>query len=148
MSKENIASVKGLDLPISTKKSIAICNFIRNKYLQKARNHLTLTLEKKKAIPLRRYNSDRAHRKGKVGPGFFPEKASKEIIYLLNSLEANARQKGLNTNSLFLKTAIANRASIPITLGRQRRATKRTHIELAVIEKIAKKSSQDKPSAK
>ena len=107
-------------------------------------------MEKKLAIPLKRYHKDRGHRKGKIGPGFFPQKATKEIISLLNTLEANARNKGLNTETLFLKSAIANKASIPIRFGRRRRGTKRTHIEIIAEEKEkkTKKATKDKKEEK
>ena len=133
MDKANIATVKGLNLPISTKASIEICNYIRYKQLNRARNELNLVLEKKLAIPLKRFHKDRGHRES-IGPGFYPEKPTKEIIKLLNSIEANAQNKGLNTDSLILKKIIVNKASTPSHSGRNRGLMKRTHIEIEVHE--------------
>ncbi len=135
MDKENYAMVMGVDLPISTKHSIELCSFIRYKTIKQAKKQLSLTLEKKLAIPLKRFHKDRGHRKGKIGPGFYPQNATKHFIMLLNSLEANAQNKGLNTEILYLKKAIANKAATSAHFGRQRRNMKRTHIEFVAEEK-------------
>ena len=103
MDKDNYAIAKGLDLPISTKHSVEICSFIRYKEVIKAKKQLSLVLKKKLAVPLTRFNKDRGHRKGSIGPGFYPLKAAKEILDLLKLVEANARNKGLNSDVLILK---------------------------------------------
>jgi len=143
MDKEIIASVKGTDLPISTKHAIEICSFIRNKKVETAKKQLNLVLEKQLAIPLKKFHKDRGHRKGKIGPGFYPQKATKEVLNLLSSLESNSSNKGLNNDFLYLTKAIANRASAPMHFGRQRGTEmKRTHIELVGKEKETKKQKQ------
>jgi len=134
MKEEHCARARGFNLPISTKQSIEICNFIRYKGLEKARKQLKLVLEKKLAIPLNRFHKDRGHRKGKIGPGFFPEKATKEIINLLNTLESNAVNNGLNVDNLILKEIIANKGSISLRHGRRRVSSKSTHIEVTAEE--------------
>ena|SRR3989344_2084195 len=138
MDKSNIATAKGLDLPISTKASIEVCNFIKHKSLQRAKRYLDLVLEKKAAIPLTQYNQNRGHRVGKMGPGFFPQKTTKEIIRILNSAEANAKNKGLNVEILIIKNIIVNKASRPMKTGRIRGQKKRSHIEIFLCEKEAK----------
>mgnify|MGYP001609022232 CR=1 FL=1 len=141
---ENEAKARGLNLPISTKHCIEICNFIRYKTVKKAKKDLNLALEKKIAIPLTRFHKDRGHKKGKIGPGFYPENAAKQIIKLLNLLEANAQNKGLNKEELFLKTLIVNKASTTRRFGRRNRSSKRTHIEMIAEEKIEKKEGKEK----
>jgi len=137
MVEENSALVIGLDLPISTKHSIEICNFIRNKNIVEAKKDLNLVLEKRLAIPLRRFHDSRGHRRGHVGPGFFPEKATREILRLILSLEANVRQKGMNYEQVYLSSVITNKASRPLHHGRQgRRVMKRTHIRIMAAEKV------------
>lgn len=138
MNKENTAKIKGLDLPISTKHSIEIANFIKYKPLNRARSQLNLVLEKRLAIPLKKYHKDRGHRKGAIGPGFFPEKATKEILKLLKSLEGNAQNAGLATGALILNKIIVNKAHSPSHGGRNRGKLKRTHIEIEVIEEEKK----------
>ena len=143
MDKETTAKVIGLDLPISTKHSIEICDFIRHRPITKAKKYLELVLEKKEAIPLKRFHKDRGHRRGNIGPGFYPEKATKEIISLLKGLEANAQNKGLNTTNLIISKAIANKASRPYRYGRKRGLkAKRTHIEIEAKETQVKKETK------
>ncbi|MCK4522439.1 MAG: 50S ribosomal protein L22, partial [Nanoarchaeota archaeon] len=98
-NKENMAKVCGKALPISTKKTIVVCDFIRHKNLQKAKELLGNVVKKKIAVPFTRFNKDMGHKKG-MGAGRFPVKTSKEMILLLESAEANAQFKGLNTSSL------------------------------------------------
>ncbi|MEK6951575.1 MAG: 50S ribosomal protein L22 [Nanoarchaeota archaeon] len=140
MDKENTAVVRGMDLPISTKHSIEICDYIRYKSITKIKKYLELVMEEKEAIPLKRFHKDRGHRKGNMGPGFYPKKATKEFIILLNSLEANAKNQGLSINDLIISKAMANKASTPHKYGRKRGLkTKRTHIELRAESKEIKK---------
>lgn len=150
------AKVKGSSLPISTKHCIELCNFIRNKPINKIKKQLELVLEKKLAIPAKRFNKDRAHKKGKIAAGFYPQKATKQIILLLNSLEANAQNKGMSVKELILTKAIANKASKPLKYGRQRGLqAKRTHIDFEAQELVKKaklsknlKASQQQQDAK
>ena len=136
---EHMAKAIGRDMPISTKMAIEICNFIRNKELQEAKAFLAEVKEGKKPVPLKRFNSNVGHKKGKLAAGRFPKKASTHILKLLESAEANAQSKGLNTGSLAISWLVPNRASTPMRYGRQRsRESKATHIEV-VVEEIAKK---------
>lgn len=139
--KENQAFVRGLDLSVSWKDSVEICRFLRKKNIQKAKQMLQRVLDKKLAIPIKRYGlTDRGHRKGKIGPGFYPQKATKEILNLLNTLEANAQDKGLNVSNLILKELIPNKASLPWHSGRKRRRKmKRAHIKIIAEEVKSKK---------
>ena len=139
--KENQAFVRGLNLPISWKDSVEICRFLRKKNLQRAKQMLQRVLDKKIAIPIERYGlTDRGHRKGKMGPGFYPQKATKYILQLLNTLEANAQDKGLNASNLILKELIPNKASTPWHYGRKRRRKmKRAHLKIVAEEAKSKK---------
>lgn len=139
MTNENIAKAAGRDLSISTKCAIEISSFIRGKNLQRAKKMLEEVLKMKRAVPYTRFNKDRGHKAGKIAAGGYPINASKEILNLLKSVEANAQNKGLDTNSLFIKTIIANRASSPWHPGRhRRRKMKRTHVDIIVEEKVSK----------
>jgi len=145
MEKEHTARVYGSDLPISTKVSVEICKFIKNKDLNKSRDYLQKVLEKKVAIPYKRYNKDTPHRPGKMAAGRYPQKASKEFIKLLNLLQANAEHKGLDSDNLIIYFASANKAARIPRYGRHRgRVSKRTHIELRVMEKEEKEEQPRK----
>ena len=142
-NKENMARAIGISMSISVKHSIEICNFIRNKNVGKAKNVLNDVIEEKQFIPFRRFNSDVGHKKGgRGGAGRYPKKASKEILDLINQVEANAQIKGLNTANLVITHLIANKATTVTRFGRKRsRKAKRTNIEIVVQEKTAEKKA-------
>lgn len=126
----------GNDLPISVKDSIEICNFIRRRSLDDSKKILEEVIDEKRAIPYRRFNMDRGHKKGKMGPGRYPKKASLHILQVLESAEANAKNLNLDVKNLYIKSIIANKASRPWHQGRQRRIKmKRTHVNVILAEK-------------
>ncbi|MBD3204597.1 50S ribosomal protein L22 [Candidatus Woesearchaeota archaeon] len=143
--QENMAYALGLNLSISTKKAVEICNYIRNRSVIKAKTLLEETIQKERPVPMKRFNRDTAHKK-RIGPGKYPVKAAKEILNVIKSAEFNALQKGLSTHHLKIVHIKANKAQTPWRYGRQRRRkTKRTHIEVVVGEKKpAKKQKSDK----
>ena len=145
-NKENMAKAVGRSLPISTKQAIEICDFIRHKSVTNAKAILNDVLNEKKAIQFKRFNADMGHKKG-IGPGRYPKKTSKEILRLLETAEANAQFKGLNTTNMVIKQLIANKAGKQWHFGRKRRRKmKRTHIEVIVEEKA--KETKDKGKEK
>ncbi len=137
-----MARTIGMALPISFKQSIEICNFIRNKDVNYARTFLSQVIEKKQAVPLKRFNANTGHKKN-MAAGRYPKKASIEILSLINSVEANAQFKGLNTANLVITHINANKASKVMRFGRKRsREAKRTSVEIVVQEKGDKKSDK------
>jgi len=140
MKNENIARAKGANLVISSKFAIEICGFIRGKNVAKMQKYLADVLKFKKAIPFKRYIMDLPHQKGKQGPSRYPTNAVKEILGVLNSAVSNAEDKGLDTSSLVIKNAIANKGPTVWRFGRQaRRQAKRTHVEIIVQESLETK---------
>lgn len=138
-----MAKAVGRALPISTKSSVEVCNFIRNKSLQDVKKILEAVIKEKKAIPFRIYNSDRGHKKS-IGPGRYPKKIARELLKLVNAVEANAQFKGLDTSSLFISHICPQRAGKTWRFGRQRRRVmKKTNIEIMIKEK-AKKPKETK----
>jgi len=135
---EHIASAKAVGVPVSTKHSIEISKFLRYKPLSFAKAYLSEVIDLKKAIPFKTFNRDRGHKAG-MAAGRFPEKAAKEFLKLLNSAESNAQFKGLNVSNLKIIKLLANKAAIPMTGGRNRTSTKRTHLEVEVKELRVKK---------
>ena len=134
-NKEHMAKVSGNALPISTKQSIEVCNFIRSKGLNKAKDILNRVVDMEVAVPFKRFNGDTGHKKG-IGPGKFPVRTSEEIVKLLESVEANAQFKGLDTGKLVIKHICANKAAKSWHYGRQRRRKmKRTNIDIIVEER-------------
>ncbi|MBD3310430.1 50S ribosomal protein L22 [Candidatus Woesearchaeota archaeon] len=140
--KEHMARTVGVALPISTKQSIEICNHIRNKNVESAKKILQDAIEKKKAIPFRRFNNDVGHKPG-MAAGRYPVKACSRILELVNTAEANAQFKGLNTSLLTITHINAQNASRPWRYGRQRRRqSKRCHIEIVVQEMPEEKKAK------
>ena len=123
--KKTEAVVNGRDLPISTKHSIAICNFIRGRRVDEAIFILDEVSRFRRVLPMK---GEIPHRKGKVMSGRYPITAAKLFIKLLRQLSANA-----TVNDIDLETAriecIANRASRPYKrFGSMK--FKRTHVTL------------------
>ncbi len=141
VKNENVAKASSLNLAISTKDCIEISNFLRYKPLSFAKAYLEEVIELKKAIPLKRFIRDIGHKKG-MSSGRYPVKAAKQFLVLLNSVEANAQFKGLNTSGLKITKLISNKASIPSTGGRSRTGTKRSSLEVEVQEVVAKKEDK------
>ena len=125
--KKSTAQVNGYNIPISTKVSIAICKFIKNKKTSQAISDLEKVRIGKKAVPMK---GEIPHRKGKgMMSGRFPKKASEHFIKLLKSASANAISNNIE-NPVVIE-AIANIGSRPHgRFGNIRR--KRTHIKIVV----------------
>ncbi len=132
--KEHMARAVGVALPISTKQAIEICNSIRYTQLSRAKKLLTEVGQKKAAIKFRRFTEGAGHQPG-IGAGKYPLKASREILNLLESAEANAQFKGLHTGSLVIAHISAQDGGKVWRYGRKRRRKmKRTHVEIVVEE--------------
>lgn len=143
-----MARVVGRSLPISTKYSIEICKYLRGKDLQRAKKLLVDAINLKKPIPFTRFNADMGHKKGEFASGRFAVKASASILELLESCEANAKYKGLDSSSLIIVHMNAHKGAQQWHYGRQRRRKmKRTHVEL-VVEETAKSSGKEKVASK
>jgi large subunit ribosomal protein L22 len=146
-NKDNMARVLGRSLPISLKQSIEICNSIRNKSLNFAKQFLNDVANKKRAVPFRRFNKNMGHKKG-MSSGRYPKNASTEILGLLNQAEANAQFKGLNTSNLIINHIKADKSATVNRFGRKRsRRAKRAHLEIVVGEKIVEKNNPSKSPA-
>lgn len=137
--RKDFAVVRIKDVPISTKHSVAICDFIRNKELGDAISDLEKVLKLKKAVPMK---GEVPHRRGKgmsSGSGRFPRKASENFIKILRSLAANAVYNGIE-EPVVVK-AVANIGVRPFgRFGAVRK--KRTHLEIEVKDKINKQKEK------
>lgn len=128
--KKDFAIVNAISLPISTKKSVAICKFIRGKKIERAIADLEEVSRFKKAIPMR---GEIPHRKGRgMMAGRYPIKPVGFFIKMLKNLKANANVNGIEEPVII--EAVPNRASRPYgRFGAVKR--KRTHIMIKVMEK-------------
>ena len=139
---DQFARAKANELPVSPKHAIEIARFIRNQDVNRAISYLNDVVEKKKAVPFRRFNRNVAHKRGLEGwdAGRYPVKASQGYIKLLESIKKNAEYSGLDADRLVIVHAAANRgrgqkAFFPRATGRatpKRRET--VNIEVIVQE--------------
>ncbi|HEV2429668.1 MAG TPA: 50S ribosomal protein L22 [Thermoplasmata archaeon] len=117
-----VARARGIEVPMSPKKTYEVLNAIRGRSIEEARAILQGAVEGTRAIPFRRYNQETAHHTG-TGPGRFPKKVAKTLLQLLANAEANAEYEGMDTDALIVKVAASGRgrirkASMPRAQGR------------------------------
>ena len=141
---EHSATAKTTDISISFKHSVEISSAIRYRSTAVAKEILQKAIDMKKAIPFKRYNKNVAHKHGMMS-GRYPQKAAKQFLKLIQSVEANAQAKGLNAANLKITRMMANLGSIPFTGKRFRTSTKRTNLEIEVQEMVEKKAAKKEP---
>jgi len=137
-----IAKLVSHNLRISRKFSVELCNLLRYKDVNRAEKMLEQIIAKQLPVPLKRYNRDVGHKKGKgIAAGRYPIKAAETILKLLRSAKANAENKGMNVENLYIARMVANKGNTRWHFGRhRRRKMKSTHIEIELAEKqITKK---------
>ena len=136
----SVARARGVELPISPKKTYEVLNAIRGLPLERARRVLEDAVELRHAIPFRRYNQETSHKRG-VGPGRFPKKVAKNVLQILRNAESNAEYESLDTDRLYVKVAASSRgrilkASMPRAHGRATAWNEQTtHIEIVLAER-------------
>ena len=144
---EHVAKASTKNAPVSTKHCIELCRWLRYKNTSEAKKMLEEVIALKIAVPYRKFVRDIGHRAG-MSTGRYPQKASKEMLKLVKSVEANAQGKGLDISNLKIIRILANRAPTPFTGSRHRHGTKRSHIELEVMERKSKDAKDKKEDNK
>jgi large subunit ribosomal protein L22 len=132
----------GREMQISHKHAREICNAIRGKLVDKAKEYLEEVIEMKRSVPFKRHHKKVGHRSDLVGwdVGRYPVKAAQKILELLNSLEKNAENKGLEVDRLLLFHAASqrgrkNKRIFPRAFGSSSaKVTILTHVEFAAEE--------------
>jgi large subunit ribosomal protein L22 len=110
-----VARSRGIEVPMSPKKTYEVLNAIRGLPVDRAETFLEEVVALRRAVPFRRYNQEVAHKKG-IGPGRYPKKVARTVLQLLRNARENAEYEGLDTDRLFVKVAASGR-------GRIRKAT-------------------------
>ena len=148
-NKELMARAIGRDVPISTKQAIEIANHLRHRKLVQAKNLLKMVVQKKHAVPFKRFTNGLGHKPGKIASGRYPIKAAGVFLKLMESVEANAQTKGLNTGELEIIHICAHKAHSPVHYGRHSgREFKRSHVEVVVQETTGKKKGKQETEKK
>lgn len=127
--KRSEALMNSYNVPVSTKKSMAICKFIKGKTIESAQKYLEEVTKERKVIPMK---GEIPHRKGRIMSGRYPVNTAKHFIPLLKSLAGNATMNGIDDP--IIVEAVANKAPRPYgRFGMWKR--KRSHIKLIAREK-------------
>ena len=136
--KKEFAVAKAYDLPISTKKAVAICKVIKGKHPKDAITLMEEVIKLKKAIPMTGEipHRKKAHRLSKHAQGRYPVRAAKYFIKVLKQAIANASQVGLDEDKLYISIAKADKGSTVYRPGRfWGRKFKRTHLYFEIRQK-------------
>jgi large subunit ribosomal protein L22 len=136
----SVARARGIEIPMSPKKTYEVLNAIRGLPLERAREVLEDAVAMKRAIPFRRFNQETAHKKG-VGPGRYPVKVAKNVLQLLHNAEENAEYDSLDVDTLYVKVAACSRgrirkANMPRAQGRATQWNEQTtNVEIVLAER-------------
>ncbi len=110
---DTTAKALGREMPVSPKFAREVAGMIRGMKVETARQALEDVIDKKRAVPLKRYNKRVSHKPG-VGPGRYPVKAAKAILGVLDSAASNAEYKGLDVSNMAIATiSVARGRTIP-----------------------------------
>ena len=129
------------NLGISTKHCVEISHELRYRTTTEAKKILEEVIALRTPVPFRRFRRDVGHKAGQAS-GRYPQKAARQFLRLIHSVEANAHTRGLDTTRLKITKLVANRASSPPAMGRFRGHSKRSHIEVEVMEKTFPKTRE------
>ena len=109
LDPEKTAKASGREIRVSHKAAREVCRSVKGMMLSNAKTYLRDVIEKKKAVPFRRYKKKLGHRGGldKTFAGRYPVKTSQKILHVLEAAEANAENKGLDVDRLRILHAAA-----------------------------------------
>ncbi|BDB97653.1 50S ribosomal protein L22 [Saccharolobus caldissimus] len=141
-----IAKAVVRDVPVSIKDLYNVCKAIRGMYLHDAKNFLNRVLEEKEALPYWRYYKGASHKsnispKWKIKAGRYPKKAIRYVLKLLENAEANASNKGLDSDKLIIKHIAAHKGFtlkryMPRAFGRATAKYRRTSNIEVILEEV------------
>ncbi len=143
LNPETTVKASGREVRVSHKHEREVCRTIKGMTLTQAKEYLKDVIEKKKVVPFRRHQKKLGHHSGlsKAFAGRYPINAAKKTLKLLQQAQANAENKGLNTDSLKIIHAAAYpgmkvKRFTPRAHGRASpKFDTLTHIELILAEK-------------
>jgi large subunit ribosomal protein L22 len=139
----NAARARGIEVPMSPKKTYEVLNAIRGLPVARAETYLEEVIALRRAVPFRRYNQEVAHKRG-TGPGRFPKKVATNVLAVLRNARENAEYEGMDADLLYVHVAACARGRIrKATMPRaQGRATawneQTTNVEIVLLERKEK----------
>ena len=102
LDPEKTVKASGREVRVSPKHAREVCKTIKGMTLTQAKQYLRDVMDKKRAVPFRRFKKKLGHRHGleKAYAGKYPVKAAEHILRIVEGAEANAEYKGLDTERL------------------------------------------------
>lgn len=109
LDPEKTAKASGRETRVSHKHAREVCKTIKGMTLNNAKKYLRDVIAKKKPVPFKRYNKKAGHRHGlvKAAAGRYPIKAANQVLKTIQSAEANAENKSLDVERLYILHAAA-----------------------------------------
>jgi large subunit ribosomal protein L22 len=146
LDPEKTVKASAREIRVSHKSAREICRTIKGMMLTQAKRYLQDVAVKKKPVPFKRFRKKSGHRHGleKAFAGRYPIKAAKEILKVLAGAEANAENKGLDTDRLRIIHAAASQGmkikrAMPRAQGRSTPSIDiLCHVEIALEEQPEK----------
>jgi large subunit ribosomal protein L22 len=143
LDPEKTAKASGREVRVSHKNAREVCRTIKGMTLANAKAYLKDVIDKKKAVPIRRFKKKAGHRHGleKAFAGRYPIKTAKKVLNVIEAAEANAENKGLDVDRLRIFHAAAYpgikiKRFTPRAHGRSSpKYETLTHIEIVLDEK-------------
>ena len=147
LDPEKTAKASGRELRVSHKHAREVCKTIKGMMLANAKTYLRDVIDKRKAVPFRRYKKKLGHRRGldTAYAGRYPVKAAQQILRVVEGAEANAENKGLDVDRLRIFHAAAYQGMkikrfTPRAHGRASpKFETTTHVEIVLGEKPGQK---------
>lgn len=147
--ESKIAKAVAYDIPVSIKIMRETVAVIRGLKLSEAKKLLEEVIKLKQPIPFKRYKGKQSHKRGladkyKWPIGRYPVKAAKYLLKLLEHVEANAENKGLDKDKLLIIHIAAHKGVtlkryMPRAFGRATPKFRRTsHVEI-IVEEVSEK---------
>ncbi len=103
----------GRDLNVSPKSGRNVARAIKGMPVSRAKTFLAEVADLKTPVPFIVRKRKIAHRRGEgFGPGKYPKKVAEHFLKVLESAEANAEYKGLDTDALVITHASAYQGTV------------------------------------
>lgn len=142
LDPEKTVRASGREVRVSHKSAHEVCKTIKGMTLTQAKRYLQDVMAKKCPVPFKRFKKKAGHRHGleKAYAGRYPVKAAKHLLKVLEGAQANAENKGLDTDRLRIIHASAYpgmkiKRYTPRAFGRSSPKFKTLcHIEIALEE--------------
>lgn len=146
MDPEKTVKASAREIRVSHKAAREVCKTIKGMMLTQAKKYLQDVMDKRKPVPYRRFTKKLGHHHGltKAFVGRYPVKTAKYVLRLLEGAEANAENKGLDTDRMRIIHAAASQGMKAKTFQprAQGRATPSydilCHVEVALEEQPEK----------